>query len=85
MGVETLSVEETAETLGCSRRQVFVLLAAGTIDRAPRFGRSVRVLRASVDRALLTPAAPTAPTRRARRPRLAKGFSVADLRADLTA
>lgn len=82
--VETLSVDAVAETLGCSRRQVFVLLANGTLDRAPRFGRQIRVLSASVDRALLTPAPTTLP-RRARRPRLAKGFTVADLRPELTA
>ena len=80
VSVEVVSVEQVAERLGCSRRRVFQLLADGTLDRAPRFGRSVRIYVASVDRAL-TPT-PTA-RRQARRSRA--GFSLADLRPELTA
>lgn len=75
-----MSVEAVAERLGCSRRRVFQLLADGTLERAPRFGRSLRIYAASVDRAL----APTPVKRRkARRPTPA-GFSAAAF-ADLTA
>lgn len=62
--VEVLSVDEAGLRLGCKKRRVFQLLADGTLERAPRYGREVRVYAASVDRAL----APTAPQkRRARR------------------
>lgn len=72
MGVETLSVEETAERLGCSRRRVFELLADGVLDRAPRYGRQIRIYEASVDRAL-------APRRAQRRRNAGPAFTVADL------
>lgn len=42
--------------LGCKRRRVFQLLANGTLERAPRFGRAIRIYRASVERALTWPA-----------------------------
>jgi hypothetical protein len=64
--LETVTIERCAEILGCSRRRVFQLLADGTLERAPRYGRGIRVLGASVERAL----GPTAskPGRRKRRP-----------------
>lgn len=49
---DVVSIEWVCETLGCSRRQVFNLLNRGVLERAPRFGRNLRVYRASVDRAL---------------------------------
>lgn len=52
--IEVVSVDWACETLGCSRAQVFRLLKAGKLERAPRFGRRLRIYRASVD-ALLRP------------------------------
>lgn len=71
--VEVVSVEAVCEILGCKRRRVFQLLADGTLERAPKFGRSLRIYRASVDRALSPPAP------RARRARGRAGFSLADV------
>ena len=48
---DVLSVEQVAEILGCKRRRVFQLLADGTLEKAPRFGRSIRVFADSVARA----------------------------------
>lgn len=53
--IETMSIEAVCERLGCKRRRVFQLLADGTLERAPRFGRSLRIYAASVDRALAPP------------------------------
>lgn len=75
--MDVLSVEAVAEKLGCSRRRVFQLLAEGVLDRAPRFGRRLRIYAASVDRAL-TPKAP-----RARRRQRGPAWSVDDIRPDL--
>lgn len=75
MTVEVLSVEQAAEILGCKRRRVFQLLADGTLERAPRFGRSLRIYRASVDRAL----APTPARRRAARRPSPAGFELGDV------
>lgn len=47
-----ISVERAAEMLGCKRRRVFQLLADGTLERAPRYGRELRIYTASVERAL---------------------------------
>lgn len=58
-----VSVEQAAATLGCSRRRVFQLLAEGILERAPRYGRSLRIYTASVERALR----PAAPKRRKKR------------------
>lgn len=51
--IQTMSVEQVCERLGCKRRQVFQLLADGVLERAPRYGRSLRIFAASVDRALV--------------------------------
>jgi excisionase family DNA binding protein len=59
------SVEQVAARLGCGRSKVFELLADGTLERAERYGRSLRILSASVDRALL----PKEPARRKKRTR----------------
>jgi excisionase family DNA binding protein len=53
----TVSVEQVCEALGCKRRRVFQLLADGILERAPRWGRSLRIYYASLQRALL-PAIP---------------------------
>lgn len=80
--VETLSVEQVGERLGCSRRRVFQLIADGTLEKAPRYGRSIRILAASVDRALT----PRPSKRRAKRSGICGApFTVADLRAELLA
>lgn len=73
MSVETLSVEQVAEILGCKRRRVFQLLADGTLERAPRFGRSLRIYRVSVDHALM----PAPSKRRARRERVTRVGEIA--------
>lgn len=51
--IATESVDQVATRLGCSGRQVFRLLRAGKLERAPRFGKEIRILSASVDLALL--------------------------------
>jgi excisionase family DNA binding protein len=48
-----LSVAQACELLGCGKTRLFELLADGTLERAPRFGRALRIYRASVERALL--------------------------------
>lgn len=55
-----VSVEQAAQQLGCKRRRVFQLLADGILEKAPRYGREIRIYTASVERAL----APTATQRR---------------------
>lgn len=55
-----VSVEQAADTLGCKRRRVFQLIAEGVLEKAPRYGREIRIYTASVERAL----APTASQRR---------------------
>ena len=50
-----LSVEEAGQILGCGRRKVFELLRDGILERAPRYGRALRIYRASVEAALRPP------------------------------
>lgn len=50
-----LSVEETALKLGCSRRKVFQLLADGILERAPRYGKQIRIYEDTVNKALARP------------------------------
>lgn len=52
------SVDQAAELLGCSRRRVFQLLADGTLERAPRYGRQIRIQADTVLQALARPAPP---------------------------
>lgn len=54
-----VSVDEACQMLGCKRRRLFQLLADGTIERAPRYGREIRIYRDSVERALARPAKST--------------------------
>lgn len=51
----TLTVEQVGLILGCRRRRVFQLLAEGILERAPRYGRALRILTTSVERALRPP------------------------------
>ena len=74
-----MSIEAVCEVLGCGRSRVFELLADGTLARAPRFGRRLRIYRASVERAL----APKTKKRRAARSPAAPTFTAASF-ADLT-
>ncbi len=53
MAVEVVSVEEAGRILGCKRSRVFELLSDGVLERAPRYGRALRIYRDSVDRALM--------------------------------
>ena len=62
----TLSIEQTCEILGCGRTKVFELLALGTLERAPRYGRGLRIFEASVRAALVRPPAPERKRRRRR-------------------
>ena len=64
--LETLSLQEACEALGCGKTRLFQLIGAGVLVRAPRYGRRVRILADSVRRAL-TP--PPSPERRTRTPR----------------
>jgi len=72
----TMSIEQVCELLGCKRRQVFLLLADGVLERAPRFGRSLRIFRASVERALLPK---TAKARARCIPVSGAGFEISDI------
>ncbi len=64
MSTLVISVEEVCQTLGCGRRRVFQLLAEGILERAPRYGRALRIFKASVERALLSPPTPERKKRR---------------------
>lgn len=50
-----MSVPEVCELLGCKRSRVFQLLAAGILERAPRWGRQIRIYRDTVEAALKRP------------------------------
>lgn len=50
-----MSIEEVCELLGCSRAKVFELLRAGSIERAPKIGRRLRIYRDSVEALLARP------------------------------
>lgn len=77
------SVEQVAQRLGCKRRRVFQLLKDGTLERAPRYGREIRIYSASVDRAL-APAPQAQPRkRRERRADTVEKIDRAALRAEL--
>jgi excisionase family DNA binding protein len=71
-----LSVMQAAEMLGCKRSRVFQLLADGTLERAPRYGREIRIYEESVKRALQ----PKPVARRKQRAPSPAGFELSDLR-----
>ncbi len=79
--VRTESVLEAAERLGCKRRKVFELLASGLLERAPRYGRQIRIYSDSVDAALARPAG--AERRSRKRKSLAPKIDAEALRARL--
>lgn len=47
-----LSVVQVCELLGCKPRQIFYMLAAGQLERAPRYGKEIRILTSSVQKAV---------------------------------
>lgn len=53
-----LSIEEVCEALGCKRWTVFQLLKRGVLERAPRYGKQIRIYKDTVDRALERPKKP---------------------------
>lgn len=60
--------QEAARLLGCGKTRLFELLAQGVLERAPRYGRSLRIFRASVERALFAPRKPGRKKRHASAP-----------------
>lgn len=64
-----LSIAQVCELMGCKRATVFVLLKTGILERAPRYGRELRIYRDSVEAALARPTRRT----RAKRTRAGKG------------
>src|SRR5271166_3996002 len=60
----TMSIEQAAQRLGCSERQVFKFLKNGKLDRARRLGRRVRLTADSVEGPL--PHEPARPMRQRR-------------------
>lgn len=50
-----MTIEQVCDRLGCKRSQVFKLLREGVIERAPRFGKQIRIYTDSVDRAQARP------------------------------
>jgi excisionase family DNA binding protein len=64
LGGMVISVDEACKMLGCKRRRLFQLLADGTLERAPRYGREIRIYVDSVERAL---ARPTVSARKSRK------------------
>lgn len=51
----SLSIPQVCEILGCKRSRVFELLAEGVLERAPRFGRNLRIYADSVELAQARP------------------------------
>jgi excisionase family DNA binding protein len=78
-----LTVDEAAETLRCSRRRVFELLASGKLARGPCYGRKTVVLAESVFAACEAEyhPAPAAPRRRPARKTFADAVDAVVARA----
>jgi excisionase family DNA binding protein len=57
MSVDVMSVQQVAAKLGCKRTMVFQLIHRGVLEKAPRFGREIRIYSDSVDAALARPEA----------------------------
>lgn len=76
MNSPVMSLQEVQDMMGCGRTKVFELLANGTLEQAPRYGRNIRIYRDTVLKAL---------ERTRRRTRRAQpspaGFSLEDLPA----
>lgn len=63
---ESVSIDEAATSLGCSRTRVFELLRDGTLQRARRIGRHQMILASSVEAARREPSAKPVSTPRRR-------------------
>lgn len=72
-----LSIPQVCELLGCKRSKVFQLLSEGTLERAPRYGREIRIYRESVERALLP--VDNSPKRRAKRVLAPPVWNISDI------
>ena len=70
-----LSIDQVCELLGCKRRQVFYLLKTGILEAAPKIGRSLRIYKDSVERALTRP---TKKSRKKRETRYAEPALISD-------
>lgn len=68
-----VSIEIVMAALGCSRSRVYELLADGTLDRGPKFGRRTLITAASVRSAIHSGPVGPAPTKSRRRVRRARG------------
>lgn len=63
--------------LGCKRSKIFELLRKGILERAPRYGRDLRIYRVSVEKALMPRSKKKREViRRSERP---AGFSFSDI------
>jgi excisionase family DNA binding protein len=62
-----LSIAQVCDLMGCKRSKVFELLADGVLERAPRYGRSLRIYTDSVHKALARPEPARRRSKRARR------------------
>jgi excisionase family DNA binding protein len=80
---DLLTVDEAATRLRCSRRRVFELLADGTLQRGPKYGKQTVITAESVAAALAAPPASENPAPPAK-PRAARGLA-ADVDALLDA
>lgn len=71
-----VSVQQACELLGCRERQIFYLLSRGVLERAPRYGKEIRIYRDSVEQALARPE-----PKRGRKPRRSSpaGFELEDV------
>jgi hypothetical protein len=56
-------MQQVCDLLGCKERKVFYLLADGTLEKAPQYGKAIRVYTDSVLKAL------ERPKRKGRKPR----------------
>jgi hypothetical protein len=81
----TITIERAGELLHCSRARVFELIAAGVVDRGPRYGRRSTVITETVLRAAVAPAssgeALKHPRRARRRRQLAERLAAVPVKA----
>ena len=82
---ESLSIDDAAARLGCSRTQVFALLRDGTLQRTRRVGRNQMVLASSVESALVEPVAKRQQSKRAKRQAQASRGGGDEIRAAINA
>ena len=82
MAIEVVSVAEACHILGCKKTRLFELLADGTLTRAPRYGRAIRIYMEGITKALRPGALDekhTVRAPRARRSRQAHEFSAEEI------